>query len=165
MTTSDIRAQLSRLPAVPTIDDLRPIARNLAIVASARDHPLKSLAAFQRHNIDLSHLDAVLELVQDELASLKAREHGVTAAPVPTMRWLGVEATASLLPNTSVAAIKERLRSRQGRYSLGWAWWDGYRWLIPEPAINPATRAGYMGTIPEREPEAHVATLPDWAHQ
>ena len=165
MTTSDVRTQILHLPAEATMEELRPVARNLALVASRRDHALKSIAAFQRHNTQLPHLVSVVALAREELAlgHPQARRDGPSESPMPPMRWLSVDATAALLPGTSATTVKERLRTREGRYALGWAWWDGYRWLIPQPAIDPAARAAYMATLPEVEPSAHVASLPAWA--
>ena len=55
--------------------------------------------------------------------------------------------------------------SAHARRALGWAWWDGYRWLIPEPAIDPSTRARYMAELPGTEPEAHRRQLPEWCER
>ena len=78
-----------------------------------------------------------------------------------TSRWLTELQVAERL-DKSPAAMRECLATVEGRMGLGWPWYDGRRWRIPEPAISPETRAGYMATIPATEPPAHVATLPAW---
>lgn len=163
MTISQIRDQLQSLPETATPEDLRPIARQLALIASRSDFPKKSLAAYRRHHAELPHLDVVLELAREEIAAIELRTPHQDV-PQTDMRWLSVEAAAALL-HISPAVVKERLRTRAGRRSLGWAWWDGHRWLIPEPAVNPETRAGYMASLPGEEPSAHVAALPEWCER
>jgi len=164
MSPTQIRTHLGGLPDECSEEDLRPVARALATHAASKDQPLKSLAAFERHNLELPHVPRLIELAKEELP-LVNQDAPPREAPAPSMRWLTVEAVASVLPSTSVKALKQRLRMVEGRRALGWAWWDGYRWLIPEPAIDPLTRAGYMAELPSTEPEAHRRQLPEWCER
>lgn len=163
MSTSDLRAHLQCLPVEPSTEQLRAVARRLAVAASKATYPKKSLAAFRRHDTGVPHLDAILTLALDELATIEARGQ-LREEATPDGRWLGPEAAAAVLQER-VATLKDRLRTQEGRRALGWAWWNGARWLIPEPAINPGTRAIYMATLPDMEPAAHVALLPDWCER
>ncbi|CAN5848833.1 hypothetical protein BH23GEM5_BH23GEM5_27040 [soil metagenome] len=163
MPTNNLRAHLQCLPVDPSIEELRAVARRLAIAASKATYPQKSLAAFRRHNTGVPHLDAVLTLTLDHLAEIEARGP-LREEATPEGRWVGAEAAAAVLQER-VATIKDRLRTQAGRRALGWAWWNGARWLIPESAINPGTRASYMATLPDIEPAAHAALLPDWCER
>ena len=163
MSTPDLRAHLECLSVDPSIDELRAVARRLALAASKATYPHKSLAAFRRHNSEVPHLESILTLALDELAEIKARGQ-LREEIIPAGRWLGPEAAAAVLQER-VATLKDRLRTQAGRRALGWAWWNGARWLIPEPAINPGTRASYMATMPDMEPAAHLALLPDWCER
>lgn len=163
MLTTNLRAHLQGLPINPSSQELHAVAHRLAVAASKATYPQKSLAAFRRHNTEVPHLDAVLRLALDELAAIIARGH-LPEEVFPTGRWLGPEAAATVLQER-VATLKDRLRTPAGRRALGWAWWNGARWLIPEPAINPSTRATYMATLPDTEPPAHVALLPEWCER
>lgn len=101
-----------------------------------------------------------MQLAHEELEILERTQQPVDAPP-PSGRWIGAEAAASAL-NLSMKALTDWLEEVQGRMRLGWPWWDGHRWRIAEPAINPSTRATYMATLPLEEPPLHVATLPAW---
>jgi hypothetical protein len=80
-------------------------------------------------------------------------------APMPSGNWLSAEQTASMLRKT-LRTIRGWLETNDGRRQLGWPWFDGSEWQIPEPALNPASRAEYMDRVPADEPHAHRASLP-----
>ena len=163
MPIANLRAHLQGLPVDPSVEELRVVARHFAVAASKATYPQKSLAAFRRHNVDAPHLDSILTLALGELAEIEALGQ-LREEIIPAGRWLGPEAAAAVLQER-VATLKDRLRTQAGRRALGWAWWNGARWLIPEPAINPGTRASYMATLPDMEPAAHLALLPDWCER
>ena len=159
---------LAHLPAIPDPEThLRPVAHAIATCAAQAQHPAKSLAAFRRHRgadgLSPELLDALLLMADEEFASLASAQQP-REAPISTAAWIGVEAAAHQL-RTSVETVKEWLRTPEGRRNLGWPWWDGYRWRIPEPALDPAMRAAYMASLPSIEPPAHIASLPSWCER
>jgi hypothetical protein len=154
--------RLRSLPTDPSRKDLIPIAALFAKSAHTARYPEKSLAASLR----------TVTAVRPDLVSLfEAETRGQLAelqkAPVrpppapPTGRWL-TEVQAAERLDRSLRHVRSWLTTVSGRYSLGWPWYDGRRWYVAEPAINPTTRAAYMATLPSREPLAHVARLPVW---
>lgn len=157
MDYKNILKLIASLSVHPGQDALHAIAAELAATALMARYPSKALASFERHHRGLRSLSDIMMLARQEVA------RAATAAPLPTHapdgRWLSIEATAALL-RVQAKVIRDRLRTPLGRQSLGWAWWDGHRWLIPEPAVNPVTRASYMAGLPEQEPHTHVALLP-----
>ena len=167
MKFARIRELIEQLPADPTQPHLLPIARILALCAAQARYPEKSLSAFRRHRtcdgVEPRHLDEIIRLARDELTSI-GQGSVQTEATAPNAEWYSVERTAHALRD-SPTTIAGRLRSVAGRRSLGWPWWDGSRWKIPAPAIDPATRAAYMASIPLEEPPAHVAALPPWCER
>lgn len=139
-------------------------AVEVARAAASRNSPRKAIALVKRHATDRGAspdiVRQVLEMADAELTRI-GEQSSVPVADPPRGVWLTVEATANAL-NESVARVKERLRTADGRRRLGWPWWDGRAWRIPEPAINPLTRPSYMAVIPVDEPPPHAATLPVW---
>lgn len=134
-------------------------AAELAQEARAAASPGRSLGALIRWRYrgrgwSEEACDRLFELGQAELASLMPSPPKGEGAGLPDTvagRWLTVEEAAALL-HRSPESIKGRLRNRDGRRDYGWPWWDGYRWLIPSPAVDPTERASYMATLPEEEP-------------
>ena len=61
-----------------------------------------------------------------------------------------------------MAQLHAWLATVEGRYCLGWPWYDGARWYIAEAALEAATRPAFMATLPVEEPAAHVVRLPAW---
>lgn len=159
ITTAEL---LRRLPPNATPEDMRPVAREIARAASLRDCPGKSLEQALRsakkaecpaHLVALLRLQAAEEL--DIVRSIGVLQH----APTPDGDWLSVEQTAGKL-RKSTRTIRDWLETEDGRRRLGWPWFDGREWQIPEPAINPDSRAEYMNRLPADEPRAHRASLP-----
>lgn len=154
--------RLRSLPTDPSRTDLLPIAALFAKAAHSARYPEKSLAASFR---------TVAAVRPDLVSLLEAETRGQLAelqqAPVrpppdlPTGQWL-TEVQAAERLDRSLRHVRSWLARVSGRYSLGWPWYDGRRWYVAEPAINPSTRARYIATIPAREPPAHVARLPVW---
>jgi hypothetical protein len=168
MRSADLHARIARLTSEPTPEtQLHPIAHELAVAASRARYPAKSLASFQRHavaaGLDSAVLKQLVLLANDEI---RTGLHTVPPeSPAPTTAWLSVNAAAHALLISPRTLHNDWLRTVDGRRRLGWAWWDGRCWRIPEPAVNAATRAAYMAAIPQHEPAAHVASLPSWCER
>lgn len=133
--------------------------------AAAPSSGRKSLALLRRHAlakaVRVDVVDQVIAMAEAEFERLMREATSAGGAEVPAVPWFTVEATADAL-GESVARIRTWLRSVDGRRRLGWPWWDGHQWRIPEPAVNPMTRPAYMATLPDEEPPAHARTLPRW---
>lgn len=153
---------LRRLPVHATPEDVRPIAHEVARAASRSRYPGKSIAQTVRCVQRAGHPPALAMLLgtlaQEELRALDERPVPLPAL-TPLASWLTVEQTAEML-RKNVRTIRSWLETTEGRRMLGWPFFDGASWQIPEPAINPATRAAYMAEMPIEEPLAHRATLP-----
>lgn len=153
---------LRRLPDSPRPEDVRSVARTVALAAARTDYPGKSIAQTVRSVKRAGHPTALAELLgvlaREELHAVN--EHGnASPAAAPSAPWLTVDQTADMLRKGS-RTIREWLADVDGRRQLGWPWYDGATWHIPEPAINPLTRASYLASQPLEEPAAHRATLP-----
>jgi hypothetical protein len=153
---------LRQLPPDPTPEDVRPVAREIARAASLRDCPGKSIEQACRSAVKEKcplPVVAILRSQASEELDIIRTNGAFEYAPTPVGEWLSVEQTAAMLrkmPRT----IREWLETVEGRRRLGWPWFDGREWQIPEPAINPDSRAEYMGRQPAEEPGAHRASLP-----
>lgn len=153
---------LRRLPPSPRPEDVRTVARAVALAASRADYPGKSIAQTIRsvkragHPATLAQLLGVL--AREELRVFE-RGGGTSPAALPSSPWLSVDQTGEML-NKGSRTIRDWLADVEGRRKLGWPWYDGAAWHIPEPAINPLTRANYLASQPAEEPAAHVASLP-----
>lgn len=142
-----------------TEDELVEIAVELARQAVSARSPGRSLGALVRwryRNKDWSDAacDRLLELSFNELKALqRASKPASSEQSRPHMdgQWLTIEEAAELL-HRSPETLKRRLRTREGRRDYGWPWWDGHRWQIPSPAVDPGARAAYMAGIPVEEP-------------
>ena len=138
------------------------MAREIARAASLRDCPGKSIAQACRSAVKAEcplPVVATLRAQAAEELEILLAAGALQLAPTPAGDWLSVEQTAVMLrkmPRT----IREWLETEEGRRRLGWPWFDGREWQIPEPAINPDSRAEYMARQPAEEPSAHRASLP-----
>lgn len=155
-------ARVASVPTDPSRTDLLPLAKRFAQAAHTARYPEKSVAASLR-TVAAVRPDLVAVLEAETRAQLTALQQSpVTPPPVlPMGKWLTDVQAAERL-DRSLAHLRTWLATVEGRYSLGWPWYDGRRWYVPEPAVNPATRAGYMAALPDIEPPAHVARLPVW---
>lgn len=157
-----LRDRLVRIGPHPPSEDLNDLAGSLARECASKRYPRKSLAAWERHHADVPCAERVVALAAEELGRLES-DTRVRAEP-PEMRWLTTQAAAAML-GIGIEELRARLRTSEGRYTLGWPWWDGHRWLLPEPALDPRARADYMASLPAEEPPAHRASLPDWCRE
>jgi hypothetical protein len=139
---------------------LREAAAALAEEARRARSPSKSLAALLRWRYRSAGyteetcqtlLRLGLDLLLEEAGATPSADVSPPSTPGDT--WHTVEAAARVL-HRSPDSIKRLLRTREGRRQYGWPWWDGHRWLIPGPAINPASRAAYFAAMPGEEPYA-----------
>jgi hypothetical protein len=142
-----------------TDDEIGEIATALAREAQRAASPGRSLGALIRWRYRAQGWSdeacaRLLSLGLAEIDSLEAdaRSAGESGVEAPIAGvWLTVDQTARIL-HRSTAAIKRRLRTREGRREYGWPWWDGHRWLIPSPAICPTMRPSYTLSMPDEEP-------------
>lgn len=136
--------------------------------AAAPHSGRKALEALRRHaakkNAHPDVVQHVIQMAEPEFERLRREATQSKNMEPPAVAWLTIEATADAF-GESPHCIRGWLRTVNGRTRLGWPWWDGHIWRIPEPAVNPMTRASYMATLPEREPPAHTATLPSWCER
>lgn len=155
-------ARLGSVPKDPSHADLAPIAALFAKAAHIARYPEKSLAASLR-TVAAVRPDLVPLLEAETRSQLaELRQAPVTPPPaLPNGQWL-IEVQAAERLDRSLRHVRSWLATVSERYSLGWPWYDGRRWDVGEPAVNPASRAGYMATLPAIEPPAHVARLPVW---
>lgn len=138
------------------------MAREVARAASLRDCPGKSIAQAIRSAEKAkcpAHLVALLRIQAAEELEVARTRGAVPHAPTPSDNWLTLEQTAVAL-GRQTRTIREWLETEDGRRRLGWPWFDGRDWKIPEPAINPNARAEYMSRQPADEPRAYRASLP-----
>lgn len=159
ITTAEL---LRRLPPNATPEDMRPVAREVARAASLRDCPGKSIAQACRSAVRAEcplPVVATLRAQAAEELDIIRTSGSVAHATMPAGNWLSVEQTAAMLQKMP-RTIREWLETEEGRRRLGWPWFDGREWQIPEPAINPDSRAEYMARQPAEEPSAHRASLP-----
>jgi hypothetical protein len=150
------------LPADPCRADLLPLADRFAQAAHTAQYPEKSMAASLRTVAAVAH--DLVSLLEAETQGQLAERLQAPVRPPPSLPagQLLTEVQAAERLDRSLRHVRSWLATVGGRYSLGWPWYDGRRWYVAEPAINPTTRAAYMATIPAREPPAHVARLPVW---
>lgn len=163
MTT--VRSPRGEPRLCPTTEDkIAETAAELAREARAARSPGRSLGALIRwrcreqgwpDQVCSRLLELGLEQLGTPVDDGDASDPPLEPSPIAG-RWLTVE-EASALTNRSPATIKRRLHTREGRRDYGWPWWDGHRWQIPSPAVDPTMRAGYMATLPEEEPYAPPA--------
>ena len=154
-----LRDELEKIEPHPTPEALQHLAVKLARECAARRYPQKSLAAWKRHHADLPHAARVVGIAKEELVRIEGEERFQPAPP--QMRWLSTQAAAAML-RIGQQQLRKRLVTTEGRHAMGWPWWDGHQWQIPEPALDPRARAKYMASLPTEEPEAHRVALPEW---
>lgn len=144
--------------------DMPAAGETLARHARGQRVGRRSISAYVRHRRD----EGVAEERCDELraraleayAALTAEEPrlALVAAPVSGIRWL-TEAEAAARLDLMERTLSVRLRKPAFRRLYGWPWWDGHRWYVPEPAVDPMRRAAYIASLPEQEP---YWWLPAW---
>lgn len=166
---SSLRSQLlpllQQLPSQPTAADCERIIDRVVEVCRTRPQPRKALAVTLRHlRTDMSpHLDRLLSgLVSERLAG--AGRPASTEGQSPAGRWLTLHEAAAVLelhPNT----LAERLRAQRYRRLYGWPIWDGHQWRFAAVAIDSATAAACLATLPTDEPLAIELMLPDWCER
>lgn len=162
-----VRSLLGALPSkVDPETHLRPVAQEVARNSARAAYPEKSLARSVRHARDAATelglpagvVPLLESMAHEELARLTRTAH-VEIDPPRGASWLTIQQGAERL-NEHERTIRGWLSTTEGRRRLGWPWFTGHEWKIPEPALNPATRASYMATMSAEEPAAHVASLP-----
>jgi len=144
---------------------LAPAADALAKACRERDQPKKSLASFVRSakaDVPPQMLDRIHELTIERIDRI------VVASPAPAKSpsgvWLDIAGAAGIL-NLRRATLTDRLKQYKYRQLYGWPFWDGHQWWFSSMAVDPATRAESLATLPAREPIAHAAMLPEWCEQ
>ena len=139
----------------PSEADIEAVARDVARECQKRPYPLKSLGAWARHHADAPAIEQVAHYARMNLGRVE------DPSPLEGGRWLSAGGAAALW-SVPQAAIRDMCRTQDGRRQLGWPIWVAGQWMIPEPAIQPETRAAYMAQQPDSEPEAHRTHLPEW---
>ena len=161
----DLKARLTALPEDAAISDLQPLAAELVQRCSAESYPRKSVSAFLRHARPHVAEPAMSVFAGLAEAALEDEQEAPTSpAPAIAEPFLGIGEAARRL-NVSVKTMAERLREVRYRRLYGWPWWDGHQWSFSPAAVDPVARPGFMATLPENEPAAHVAMLPSWCER
>jgi len=145
---------------VRTLSEKRALAEELVGIALEARYPRKSLASLLReashHGVREPLVEEVgpvaREILEVKLRSAEAGSHGA--------RWLTPSQAAVALGQT-LRWVQDALDSPAGRRALGYPWFAGRRWKIPQEACDPATRASYLSALPDSEPEANLALLPN----
>ena len=144
---------------------LATVADALAQACRERDQPRKSLASFVRSaktDVPKRTLDKVWELTIERIDRMVYE--APTPARVPTGIWIDIAEAARIL-NLQRATLTDRLKQCKYRQLYGWPFWDGHQWWFSSRAVDPATRAEFLATLPAREPIAHVVMLPEWCER
>ena len=156
---------LQQLPSQPAPSDCNQIVELIVEACRTRTQPKKALAVTLRHI--KAHMTAEVHRLVSNLVSERLDVPRLpTPAPVaiPTGRWLSLRAAAAVLelhPNS----LAERLRTVRYRRLYGWPIWDGHQWRLAAAAIDPATAAACLATLPADEPLAIGLMLPDWCER
>ena len=138
---SDAEFEAALASLVESVADKRNVGRSVGAIIRWRYR-----SRWTREDCDRLQRETLIKVKQLNLSTGR-EERG----PTISGEWLTVDQVARLTGRTA-ETVKRRLRTREGRRDLGWAWWDGYQWLIPSPAVDPTRRAGYMASLPEEEP-------------
>lgn len=162
MDSQRIQALLSELPRNPTAADLEPLAAELTSACAQCKQPRKSLALHLRYVKDVA-TTATLGVLENLVK--EALERGSHTTPIttqlPSGSWLNVAEAARVL-DVREKTLQDRLKDPAFRYLYGWPHWDGHQWRISSPAIAPGESVAHLDRLPQREPAAQVAMLPDW---
>lgn len=144
---------------------LAPAADTLAQACRERDQPKKSLASFVRSakaDVPAQMLDRIHELTIERIDRMVFETP--KPARLPTGTWIDIADAARIL-NLQRGTLTDRLKQRKYRHLYGWPFWDGHQWWFSSSAVDPATRAEFLATLPAQEPMAHVVMLPEWCER
>lgn len=159
-----LRALILSLPTEPSEAELAPVVEVIAADAAPAKYPDKAIGALLRHNaaslrrhvrdrIRVAARDAVFQQRNALAAS-------AVVMPVrPDGEWLTVREAAPRL-RIHEGTLYERLKDPEHRRRLGYPRWDGHQWLISSLAVDPATAAAFLATLPDGEPLLEL--LPPW---
>lgn len=157
-------------PYDPSEDEFETTLHHIVEVSRPQPVPGRSLGAIIRWQYRGRWTDGACDRLREAglrtLRETQTRDDigsDLVALPVSGV-WLTTEEVA-VVTGTAPETIAKRLRTLTGRRDYGWPWWTGSRWRIPGPAVDPMQRAAYMASLPEAEPPAHVASLPDWCER
>ena len=144
---------------------LAPLVQALADrAASAPKRKMGSVQAHLREHgggLPAEIRERLVVLTQTELTR---REQDQPALPVNDQAassgtWYSLKAAAPRL-GLREEALADRLHNHKDRRRLGYPRWDGYQWWISSLAIEPATSAAFLATLPAHEGVPEL--LPDW---
>ena len=160
----DLKDRLAALPDDPTASDLQPLAEEIASRCRVEPYPRKSVAAVLRHarpalsETTAATLEECVWSALDGAAKENVEQKRKEGSSQP---WPGL-VTVSKARGISAEALAGQLRIVRYRRLYGWPWWDGHRWSFNPAIIDPMLCARYMADLPDDEPAAHVAMLPEW---
>jgi hypothetical protein len=149
----------------PDDDALAPLVQALADrAASAPTRKMGSVQALLREHgggLPPEVRERLVVLAQTELAR---RDRDQVALPVfdqpaTSGTWYSIKEAAPRL-GLREDVLTQRLRNHADRRRLGYPRWDGYQWWISSLAIDPATSAAFLATLPAHEGVPEL--LPDW---
>lgn len=157
-------------PYAPSEDEFSQALHDVVAESRRQTVPGRSLGALIRWQYRGRWTGEACERLRDaglqvlrEVLDHSSTDSGPVMPPT-TGVWLSTEEVAAITGTVS-DTIARRLRTRAGRRDYGWPWWTGSRWQIPGPAVDPMQRAAYMAGLPNEEPAAHAANLPDWCER
>jgi hypothetical protein len=162
MSYDDLRTITAGLLSDDLEIDLDRIADAVAAHARQARSPGRSVAAYCRHlrarGVGAERAAEIQAAVGAVLARDAATGPAHADARGAAGEWLTAEGAAhrlGMLPRTFL----QRLALPRFRRLYGWPWWDGSRWYVPGPALDPAVAAAFRAGLPEREP---FSNLPAW---
>lgn len=159
-----LRALIHALRPEPTEAELASVVELIAAEAVAARYPDKAIGALLRHNSASLHRH-VRDRIRDAARDAVFRQRSAVATAAATVpartdgEWLTVREAAPRL-RVHEDTLYERLKDPDHRRRLGYPRWDGHQWLIPSLAVNPATAAAFLATVPREEPQQEL--LPPW---
>lgn len=165
---SSLEQRLSRVVQDGSEEHVRSCAEALVRATELRAvrYPRKSFAATIRHNRPDGLSDATRRRLIEAAVQLadEAREQ---PAEVESRRsrkgeWMTAREAAEIL-QIRRRVLVERLHHWEERKRYGWPWWDGHRWNFCSLALEPASRASHLSSLPEVEPQSEL--LPHWCER